>query len=141
MHHRWQKHHDALYELSDLLEFENQFKRRYNAYAKARAPAQLELVDSSLKQHFPDGLEPNKNEVSEYNFFINLNNLRDAVELVINSTERENIDEIVDLFIKLRSHFDNAFFSVDKRTMLEVQRAKERANNTDDWLVDLSQQI
>jgi hypothetical protein len=141
MHHRWQKHHDALYELSDFLEIENQFKRKYNAYAKARAPAQLELVDSSLKQHFPDGLEPDKNDVSEYNFFVNLKSLRDAIDSVINSAEREDIDEIVDLFINWRSHFDDAFFSVDKRTMLEVQRAKERANNTDDWLLDLSQQI
>ncbi len=148
-HHDWQSAHDKLVELDSFRELES-FERKLNYYRDAPLVTLLGLVDTEIKefdeiqtssaalaadaiaavsQQSPE--QVNSVQSVESAFLRDLQELKSSLE-----TLRQRNDVMV--FDEMRGPFDDAFYFVDKRTFLEVERANQRAYTLQRWLDELA---
>jgi len=136
-HHKWQEAHDEL-EVVDGFRETNQFEKKLGHFRMTQVANLLDLVDAEL---LPTGL--GETEMAESAHLTALPASRSGVELSSSVSYCRNVDtdylqrfrqqlqalcegNRVEVFDRMRSPFDDAFYCVDKCTLDEVEEAMKR---------------
>jgi hypothetical protein len=140
LHHRWQYAHDGLEGLDAFRELPPLFKSRLQWFKDAPAQSLLRLVDEELiavrattpNSAFQDtkavaSPAPQQLLTDAAQLELDLHALRSSLEALRAGPTIERVDD-------MRKRFDDTFYVIDKRTLNEVERARERAVRLETWL-------
>lgn len=134
-HSGWQEAHDKLVELDGYRDLAR-FPQELNHYRNAPVRKLLDLAREDIEEL--DGAPPGApggppRDPADRELLGALRAVRTALERFAAAPDPATFDE-------LRGPFDQAFYLVDKRTLAEVERARERARTLQEWLDHVAQQ-